>query len=165
MRKAGQCRKSTSTVEITYRKFTVEDCKGISGFKASAPLARLLVFVHFCPPSLLSSKRSNRAPWYFTQKRGASRGIYAFLKGNKRSKQAHRGKGVPLNWADWSTPLPKQQQVLCKRINPLYSGSARIGLLLWLLFVCVLGIREDAGGGGGAGGGRGFNKKVIEPRF
>lgn len=150
MRKAGQCRKSTSTVEITYRKFTVEDCKGISGFKAaSAPLAKLLVFVHFRPPSLLSSERSNRAPWYFTQKRGARRGIYAFLKGNKKSKQAHRGKGVPLNWADWSTPLPKQQQVLCKCVNPLYSVLALVGLWLWLLFVCVLRIREDAGGWGG----------------
>lgn len=149
MRNAGQCRKSTSTVEITYRKFTVEDCKGISGFKASASLARLLAFVAFCPPSLLSRKRSTpQAPRYFTQNWGAGGGICAFLKGNKRSKQAHRGKGVPLNWADWSTPLAKQQQVLCKRINPLYSGSARSRLWLWLLFVCVLGIREDAGGRG-----------------
>lgn len=33
---------------------------------------------------------------------------------------------------------------------------------LWLLFVCVLGIREDAGVGGV---GRDFNKKELNPGF
>lgn len=48
--RAGQRRKSTSSVEITRRKFTVEDCGGMPGFSAAAPLARPLLRPRRCPP-------------------------------------------------------------------------------------------------------------------